>query len=102
MEESIVRSNNYILKYDDLIYYNVSFDEIVSLILKEEKNNLPITNRLLLIEMLKIICIIEEKNLVIVSSNKQYFTNSLDYILNIDDEKSIINLINELEIAEII
>ena len=96
------RANNYILKYDGLIYYNVNFDEIVSLILKEEKNILPITNRLLLVEMLKIICIIEEKNLVIVGSDEQYFTNSLACILNINDEKSIINLINELEIAEII
>ena len=102
MSKKGVGVNNYILRYDGLIYYNISFDEIVSLILKEEKNILPITNRLLLVEMLKIICIIEEKSLVIVGSNEQYFTNSLDFILNINDEKSIINLINELEIAEII
>ncbi|ELC8454871.1 hypothetical protein QYB49_003272 [Clostridium perfringens] len=54
--------NKYLLEYDDKIYYNINFDEIVKLLLKEKINNLPLTNRLLLVEMLKIICIIEEKN----------------------------------------
>ncbi len=102
MNKKVLSFNNYTLKYDDSIYYNVSFDEIVSLLLKEKKNTLPLTNRLLLVEMLKIICIIEEKKLAIVSSNKHDFDELFDYILNINDQKSIINLINELEIAEII
>ncbi|WP_447410488.1 hypothetical protein [Clostridium perfringens] len=94
--------NKYILEYDDKIYYNINFDEIVKLLLKEKINNLPLTNRLLLVEMLKIICIIEEKKLFIVSSNKQDFNKLFDYILNINDEKSIINLINDLKIAKIV
>lgn len=101
MEVRIIGINKYTLKYDDSIYYNVNFDEIVSLLLKEKKNNLPLTNRLLLVEMLKIICIIEEKNLLVVSSNKQDFSKLFDYILNINNEKSIINLINDLKIAKI-
>ncbi|EDT71743.1 hypothetical protein LI034_15295 [Clostridium perfringens] len=94
--------NKYLLEYDDKIYYNINFDEIVKLLLKEKINNLPLTNRLLLVEMLKIICIIEEKKLLIVSSNKQDFNKLFDYILNINDEKSIINLINDLKIAKIV
>lgn len=94
--------NKYLLEYDDKIYYNINFDEMVKLLLKEKINNLPLTNRLLLVEMLKIICIIEEKKLLIVSSNKQDFNKLFDYILNINDEKSIINLINDLKIAKIV
>lgn len=98
----IIVFNKYLLEYDDKIYYNINFDEIVKLLLKEKINNLPLTNRLLLVEMLKIICIIEEKKLLIVSSNKQDFNKLFDYILNINDEKSIINLINDLKIAKIV
>lgn len=94
--------NKYTLKYDNFTYHDVNFNQIVSLLLKEKENILPLTNRLLLIEMLKIMCIVEKKFLVVINSKEKNFSKSYDYILNINDDKSIINLINELGIAEII
>lgn len=94
--------NKYDFKYDDCIYYNVSFDEIVCLLLQEDKNNFPMTNKLLLLEMLRLICVIEKKTLNIVNSDKYILNDLFDYNLVINDEKSIINLINKLEIAEIV
>lgn len=97
-----IKSSKYILKYNEIIYYNIKFDEIVEILLYAKEKQSPITNRLLLIEILKVICILENKSLNIISSNEYILEDIFDYNLIIDDDESIINIINDLEFAEII
>lgn len=97
-----IKSSKYILKYNEIIYYNIKFDEIVEILLDDEEKQSPMTNRLLLIEILKVICILENKSLNIISSNEYILEDIFDYNLIIDDDESIINIINDLEFAEII
>lgn len=97
-----IKSSKYILKYNEIIYYNIKFDEIVEILLDAEEKQSPMTNRLLLIEILKVICILENKSLNIISSNEYILEDIFDYNLIIDDDESIINIINDLEFAEII
>lgn len=97
-----IKSSKYILKYNEIIYCNIKFDEIVEILLDDEEKQSPMTNRLLLIEILKVICILENKSLNIISSNEYILEDIFDYNLIIDDDESIINIINDLEFAEII
>lgn len=97
-----IKSSKYILKYNEIIYYNIKFDEIVEILLDAEEKQSPMTNRLLLIEILKVTCILENKSLNIISSNEYILEDVFDYNLIIDDDESIINIINDLEFAEII
>lgn len=92
----------YILKFDELIYYNVTFDEITKILLNDVENVSPVTNRLLLIEILKVLCVIENKKLNIINSKDYELDYLFDYNLIIDDDSSIIDIINDLQFAEII
>ncbi|HAT4365328.1 TPA: hypothetical protein I9148_002911 [Clostridium perfringens] len=94
--------SKYILKYNEIIYCNVGFEEIVEILLNDEEKKYPMTNRLLLIEMLKVICILKNKRLNIISSKEYVLEYIFDYNLIINDDESIINIINDLKFAEII
>lgn len=94
--------SKYILKYNDIIYFNVGFEEIVKILLNDEEKEYPMTNRLLLIEMLKVICTLKNKRLNIISSKEYALEDIFDYNLIINDDESIIDVINDLKFAEII
>lgn len=92
----------YILKFNNLIYCNLTFDEINKILLNEEETESPLTNKLLLIEILKVLCIIENRTINILNSEDAIDPfNDFDYNLIINDNDSIIDIINCLEFAEI-
>lgn len=97
-----IKSSKYILKYNEIIYYSVNFDEIIEILIGDEEKLSPMTNRLLLIEILKVICILENKSLNIIYSDEYILEDIFDYNLIITDDESIIDIINDLEFAEII
>lgn len=94
--------SKYILSYNKVIYYNLKFDEIIEILIGDEEKQSPMTNRLLLIEMLKVICKLKNKSLKVIGSNDYILEDIFDYNLVVNDDESFIDIINDLKFAEII
>lgn len=96
-------NKKYLVKYYSQNYFCNCFNEIAELIIGEENSETPITNRFLLVEIIKIYAILKGLEIEIIDSerNENVFDKNKLY-LNIDDDDSIIKIINNLEIATIL
>lgn len=93
----------FLVKYNSKNYFCSCFDEIMEVIIGEIDENLLLTNRILFVEMIRLCAILEGIEVEIIDSNlKKYEFNKKKYYLNIDDDDSIIELINLLDIAKIL
>ncbi|MGC5816089.1 hypothetical protein [Clostridium perfringens] len=96
-------NKRYLVKYNSENYFCSCFDEVVEILIGDDHNETPITNRFLLIEILKIYAIIKGVELELIDSvmyKNKIKKNKL--YLNIDNDDSIIKMINYLEIATIL
>lgn len=97
------KQNKFLVKFNSQNYFCNCFDEITELIVGNENENLYLTNRLLLVEMIRICGILEGTEIEIIDSNSKIMNFKKESIyLNIDDDDSIIKVINELKIATIL
>ncbi|MDH2475973.1 hypothetical protein [Clostridium perfringens] len=96
-------NKRYLVKNNSQNYFCSCFNEVVEIIIGDDHNETPITNRFLLIEMIKIYAIIKGFEIEVIDSlidKKKLNKNKL--YLNIDDDDSIIEIINHLEIVTIL
>lgn len=95
-------NKRYLIKYNYQNYFCSCFDEIAEIIIGEENSETPITNRFLLIEMIKIYAIIEGIEIYFEDSKYKKTNSKNKLYLDIDDDDSIIEIINHLKMATIL
>lgn len=94
--------NRYILKFNNKIYCYIKFKEIIKILISEVCNESEIANKLILLELLKIESIIKKNDFNLIFLENKLLEKIYDYILTVNDNKLIINTINDLKLAEII
>ncbi|EDT70536.1 hypothetical protein [Clostridium perfringens] len=95
-------NKKYLVKYNSQNYFCTCFDEIAEIMIGEENSETPITNRFLLIEMIKICAIMEGIEIYFEDSNYKKINSKNKVYLDIDDDDSIIKIINDLNLATIL
>ena len=90
--------NRYVLKFNNKIYCYVKFKEIIKILVREVCNESEIASKLILLELLKVESVIKKNDFL----ENKLLEKIYDYILNVNDDKSIIKAINDLKLAEII
>lgn len=95
-------NKRYLVKYNSQNYFCSCFDEIAEIIIGEENSETPITNRFLLIEMIKIYAIIEGIEIYFEDSKYKKMKLKNKLYVDIDDDDSIIKVINDLKLATIL
>lgn len=95
-------NKRYLVKYNYQNYFCSCFNEIAEIIIGEEHSEAPITNRFLLIEMIRICAIIEDVEIYFEDSKHKKTNLKNKLYLDIDDDDSIIKIINDLKLATIL
>lgn len=94
--------SRYILKFNNKIYCYVKFKEIIKILISEVCNESETASKLMLLELLKIESIIRKNDFNLIFLENKLLEKIYDYILTVNDNKLIINTINDLKLAEII
>lgn len=94
--------NRYVLKFNNKIYCYVKFKEIIKILVSEVCNESEIASKLILLELLKIESVIKKNDFNLNFLESKLLEKIYNYILNVNDDKSIIKAINDLKLAEII
>lgn len=94
--------SRYVLKFNNKIYCYVTFKEIIRILINEVCNELEITSKLILLELLKIESILKKNDFKVNFLEDKILEKIDDYILTVNDSKSIIDTINNLNLAEIV
>lgn len=94
--------NRYVLKFNNKIYCYMKFKEIIKILVSEVCNESEIASKLILLELLKIESVIKKNDFNLNFLENKLLEKIYDYILNVNDDKSIIKAINDLKLAEII